>query len=164
MGLALAAALLAAPVAEAADRVLTFAVPGVVATVDAKAGQSVGKGAVLARLDGRTFAAKVASCKAAVAEAELEEKYATDALERARQLFEDLSTSAEEVEKSELRHARAKALLARAKMKLTRAVVQQERATLRAPSAGTVVSVPGYVGQAIQPRAGLQPVVVLSGK
>lgn len=158
------AVVLSATAAQAADRVMSFAVRGVVTEVMAKAGQSVKAGQILARLDGRIFAANVASAKAALTAAELEQTFAADAEKRAVQLFEDLSASAEEVERGQLRHAKAKAGVAAANAKLVKARWKEAQAILRAPSAGTVVKVPGFKGQAVMPRAGVQPVVVLSGK
>lgn len=148
----------------AADRPLSFAVSGVVMEVTAQSGKAVKAGAVLARLDARPFAAKVEMAKAAVAEAEMELKFADQNEVHAKQLFDDLSASAEELETAQLRHAKAKTALATAKAKLTMANWRQERAVLTAPGAGTVVAVPGFVGQVVNPNAGIQPVVVLSGK
>lgn len=148
----------------AADRTLSFAVSGVVLEVTAKAGQTVQGGAVLARLDARPFAAGVEMAKAAAQAAEMEAKFAAQGEVHAKQLFDDLSASAEEYERAQLRHAKARADLAAAKAKLVMAQWRQEQAVLKAPGAGTVVAVPGFVGQAVNPRAGIQPVVVLSGK
>lgn len=165
LGVALAAVIvLSAGAALAADRVLTFPVPGVVVEVSAKAGQAVKQGQILARLDARIFNARLKQAKAAVDAAKLESGFAADAVARAQQLFDDLSASAEELERAKLRQAKAEADLAAATAKLVTCQWRAENAALRAPSGGTVVSVPGFKGQVIDPRAGLQPVVVLSGK
>lgn len=162
--LAGAVAAFSAVPAFAADRPLSFAVSGVVLEVTAQSGKAVTAGTVLARLDARPFAARVDMAKAAVAEAEMELKFAGQGEVHAKQLFDDLSISAEELEHAQLRHAKAKAGLAAAKAKLTMAHWRQEQAVLKAPGAGTVVAVPGFVGQVVNPQAGIQPVVVLSGK
>ena len=60
---------LTATQAYAKDRPLSFAVSGVVSEVNAVAGKAVKAGAVLARLDGRVFAARVKKSQAAVAAA-----------------------------------------------------------------------------------------------
>ena len=76
-------------------------------------------------------------------------------------MFDDLSTSGEELEKADLALAKAQAKHARARARAERAAWRLDRATLRASGAGTVKAVPGYPGMVVDSRAAITPVVVL---
>jgi len=147
--------------AGAGERALTLPVRGVVAEVLVKRGQPVKAGAVLARLDRRPFEARSRAAAARLAARVADLEFASRNRKRIKQLFDDLSTSGEELEKADTELARAKARHARAKARVAMWAWRLERATLRATGAGTVKSVPGYPGMVIDSRAGITPVVII---
>jgi len=159
--LALIALVLAQGPAMAAEKALSFAVSGVVAEIAVKAGAGVAKGAVLARLDPRPFQAERQAAEARAAMTATVLEISDRRLQQTRDLFDSLSTSAEEVEKAEATAARATADDAAAKAALAIARWREERAVLVAPFAGTVARIPGYPGLIVEPAAGAAPVVVI---
>ncbi len=156
--------LLCAGTARAGESKLAFAVPGVVAEVMVKAGQAVVAGAPLARLDALPFAARnkatVARRKAAAASLD----WAVRNRDRVKELFDDLSTSGEELEKAEDALIKAKALHAEAIAHADIAEWRLRRATLRAPAAGTITLVPGYAGMVVNPLSANPTIAVLQTK
>ncbi len=163
-GLAVVVVLAAASAATgalAAERKLAFAVGGVVEKVMVKPGQRVSAGQPLAALDPAPLAARKKAAEAGLKAAQLVHIQAAENFERIRQLYDDLSTSREELEKAEKHLAEAAAHLEKSKARSVIAAWRLERATLRAPGAGVVKSVPGYPGLVVHPRAGFTPVVVL---
>ncbi len=150
--------------AQAGERSLAFPVRGVVAEVLVSAGKTVAKGAPLARLDPRPFKAHLDSAQAGLKSAEKVLGYALQNRNDVRQLFDDLSTSGEALEKAEIRLAKAEAALAKAKAYAEIAAWEMEKATLRAPAPGTVKALRGYAGMVVDPRAGITPVIILSTK
>jgi len=144
-----------------AERALAFAVAGVVEAVLVKAGDGVEKGTELARLDLRVLRAEMAAAAAELKAARLELDLARKNLKRVKQLYDDLSTSLEELEEAELRVIDAEAGAETARADSEVAAWRFERGTLRAPAAGTVKGVPGYPGLVVEPEARFTPVVVL---
>lgn len=159
--LALAAILLWSATAEAAGRKLAFPVAGVVEKIMVKTGQTVKAGAALAVLDLRPFAARARAAAENLLAAENTNKFANENHQRVKQLFDDLSTSTEELEKAQVLLFKAQAGLAKAKSAAVISKWELERATLRAPEAGTVAVVPGYPGMVVNPLAAITPVVIL---
>lgn len=145
----------------AADRSLAFAVSGVVADVKVKAGQSVKVGDVLAVLDLKPFQAKKRAADAALKATKTIFELADLRYNQTRELFDALSTSAENVEIAET--ARAEALIAyeNARRDVALAAWMLERASLKAPFAGTVSSVSGYAGMVVHVHAGTPTIVVV---
>jgi RND family efflux transporter MFP subunit len=144
-----------------AERRLAFAVAGVVEAVMVRPGQKVAKGAPLAKLDLRPFAAEARATAAQLKAAELELEFATTNLKRVKQLFDDLSTSKEEMEQATLRLARAEAGKEAAAAANETAQWRLERATLTAPVAGVVDAITGYIGLVVDPAQRFSPVVVM---
>ncbi len=145
----------------AGERALTFVVPGVVAEVLVKRGQKVAAGAVLARLDARPLEARKRAAEARLKAAAVGLELATRHRARIKQLFDDLSTSGEELERADLALAQARAMHARARARVDLAAWRLDRATLRASGSGIVKAVPGYPGMVVDSRARITPVVVL---
>ena len=77
-------------------------------------------------------------------------------------MFDALSTSAEQVELAQTAQANAKIAYEYARRDAALAAWKLSRATLNAPFAGTVATVPGYVGQVINLNAETAAVVVVS--
>lgn len=159
----LCAALLAglATTPAAAERRLAFAVAGVVEAVLVRPGAKVAKGTALARLDLRPLAAQARAAEAAATAATLEFDLATANMERVQQLYDDLSTSKEELERASLRAARAEAAKLQAMAESEIAAWRLERGTLSAPVAGVVQSITGYIGLVVDPSARFTPVVIM---
>ncbi len=159
--LAVAAMLLWTAAAQAAERKLAFPVAGVVERIMVRTGQAVKAGDALAALDLLPFAARSRAAAENLLAAKSNDKFATENHKRVRQLFDDLSTSGEELEKAQVMMFRARADLAQAKSAAEISKWELERATLRAPKAGTVAVVPGYPGLVVDPRTNITPVIIL---
>lgn len=145
----------------AADRVLSFAVSGVVAEVKVQAGASVQKGDVLAVLDLTPFQAKKRAADGVVKASQVIFDLADRRLGQVQDLFDALSISAEDVEIAETTQANAKMALENARAQQILATWQLNRATLKAPFAGTVASLPGYPGMVINLQADTSAVAVV---
>jgi len=145
----------------AADRALSFAVSGVVAEVKVQTGASVKKGDVLAVLDLTPFQAKKRAADAVVKANQVIFDLADRRLVQVQELFDALSTSAENVEIAETAQANAKKALENARAQQTIATWELGRATLKAPFAGSVASIPGYPGQVVNVNVGVAAVVVI---
>jgi len=151
---------LSAP-ARAADRVLAFAVPGVVAEMKVKAGAQVEKGAILAILDQRPSSARKKASEAKVEAAMVRSELAARRLEQTEQLFDSLSASTEDVENASTTAATARSDLQTAKAQASIIAWRHEHTTLRAPFAGIVTSVPGYPGMIVPHNGDVVPVVII---
>ncbi len=151
----------AAQTAQAAERKLAFPVAGVVERVMVGTGQVVKAGEALAALDLRPFAARARAAAENLLAARNTNKFAAENHQRVKQLFDDMSTSTEELEKAQVLLFKAQAALAQAKSAAAIRKWELERATLRAPKAGTVAVVPGYPGMVVNPLAVITPVVIL---
>jgi len=146
----------------AADRALSFAVSGVVAEIKVQAGASVKKGEILAVLDLTPFQAKKRAADAAVKAGKTIFDLADLRLTQMRELFDALSTSAENVELAETAQAKAMIAYENARAAQTLAAWKLNRATLKAPFAGTIAAIPGYAGQVVNVNAENAPVAVIN--
>lgn len=146
----------------AGERALSFAVSGVVAEVKVQAGSAVKTGDVLAVLDLSVFEANKHATDAAVKATRVILDLADLRYTQTRELFDALSTSAENVEIAKTAQANAKMAHENAKRDAARAAWELNRATLKAPFAGTVSATPGYVGQVVNLNAGTAQVVVIN--
>lgn len=150
--------------AQAAERKLSFAVSGVVASVKVKSGETVNVGSVLANLDQTTFVARKNAADAALDTARLVLQLAEVKAQQVRELFDALSTSQEEVDEAETALANARSGFEAAKSRVEIAGWRLRQATLTAPFSGTVSSVPGYPGMVVNTYAGTQTVIVVNTK
>jgi len=146
----------------AAEQVLSFGVSGVVNAVKVKTGAAVKAGQVLAVLDLVPFQANKRAADSAVKSNKVILDLATRRLDQVRELFDALSTSAEQVELAETAQAEARIAYENARAQATVTGWQLSRATLKAPTAGTISSTPGYVGQVINLNASTPSVMVLN--
>ncbi|OEJ68513.1 efflux RND transporter periplasmic adaptor subunit [Magnetovibrio blakemorei] len=146
----------------AADRALAFAVSGVVADIKVQPGASVAQGDVLAVLDLAPFQARAQAADAAVKATKVILDLASRRLQQTQELFDALSTSAEQVELAQTTQANAKMAYENARRDAALAAWKLGRATLKAPTAGTVASIPGYVGQVVNLNAETLAVVVVN--
>ncbi len=151
----------AAVPANAGERRLAFPVAGVVDKVLVRSGQNVSAGTPLAVLDLLPLSAAKRAADAGLVAAALDHKLAGANMERIRQLYDDLSTSAEELERAESRLTAAAADLEAAKANAEIAGWNLDRGTLRAPRKGVVSGIPGYAGLVVNPDARFTPVVTL---
>ena len=152
-----------ASAAQAAERKLTFAccVKGVIEEVLVKPGDKVQAGQPLARIDASMFKLRVGVEEAKVEAAELTYTVAKKNLQRQQELFDAISTTSSKVEEAEIKLANANANLLDARAHLELAKFKLAFATLKAPFDGTVASVPGFVGQVMNPDVPAEAVIVL---
>lgn len=146
----------------AAEHALAFAVSGVVAEIKVNVGDAVEAGQALAVLDTRPFLARKRAADAAVKATRTVLDLASLRLTQVQELFDALSTSAEQVEIATTAKAQATQAHEDAKAQAELAAWALERATLSAPFAATVSAVPGYAGQVVELAAGVSPVVTLN--
>jgi len=150
----------AAPAA-AFERRLAFAVEGVVEAILVRSGQKVAKGTPLARLDLRVLSAHADAALAAAKASEHALELAKTNAEQISQLYDDLSTSKEELNLAQSHLLTAEADHATARAKSEEAAWRLERGTLTAPVNGRVNSVTGYIGLVVNPAARFTPVIVM---
>jgi multidrug resistance efflux pump len=148
--------------AHAAEHVLAFAVSGVVAEVKVKVGDAVEAGQALVVLDARPFEARKRAADAAQKATRIVLDVANLRLKQVQELFDALSTSAEQVELAKIAQAQAMQAHEAAKAEAELAAWAQERATLSAPFGATVSAVPGYEGQVVELGVEVTPVVTLN--
>ena len=145
----------------AADRSLSFAVPGVIADIKVKPGMKVRQGDVLAVLDQRVLLAAKKASAAKVESMMLRSELLARRLEQTRQLYDSLSASTENVEDAEVAATQAKAELEEARAQAVITAWNLERSTLRAPFTGSITSISGYPGMVIPANGDVVPVVVI---
>lgn len=150
--------------AQAAERALSFPVGGVVAAVKVKSGQHVQAGDVLAVLDLRTFEAAKRAADVARKATKTIFELADVRYNQTKELFDALSTSAENVETAQIERARALMAFEDANRDAVLAQWNLERATLKAPFSGTVSAVPGYSGQVVSTMSSPIDVVVINSE
>ena len=121
-----------------------------VVAVEAEAGQSVGRGAVLAWLDDTAIHDAYESSRSALTSAELSAQIAGRELERARTLVEAGAVAERDVETARLSQTAAQAQLAEARSRLASAEKQLQRTIIRAPFAGVVSERPVSLGDVVQ--------------
>jgi HlyD family secretion protein len=124
-------------------------IPGIVETIHVKANQAVAEDQPLFELEKDLLLAQVAEARAGVRAAEVEERYARIALERASQLERRDATSERALDDARSRAETAAAAIARARAVLESLEVQLRYATIRAPRAGVVLDVAVEEGSAI---------------
>jgi RND family efflux transporter MFP subunit len=123
---------------------LSFNTPGRIAAINVLEGDSVGKGAVLARLDPTSLAAASSSARAEAARAQAD-------LARLESLYKKGWVTAPRVET-------ARAAAAAAEARVQQAGFEVGLATIRAPASGLILRRPGEPGQIVNPG---QTVLVL---
>jgi len=152
---------IAGPV-DAGEWRLAFPVAGVVDKVLVRSGQKVSEGTPMAVLDLQPMSAVKRAADARFVAATLDHKLALAMRQRVQQLYDDLSTSAEELEGAESKLAAAAADLAQASADAVIAGWNLDHGTLRAPRSGVVSGIPGYIGLVVNPKARFTPVVNLN--
>ncbi len=135
---------------------LAFAIPGTLAKILVKRGQSVKQGAPLLLLDAAAIRAQLAQAEAGIAAARAQVVLAQDALAR----LESIQRDDGGVTESQLVQARgqiavAKAQLAGAEAQRDQAKVTADRHTLRAPFEAVVTRIPDGIGVAVAAGAPL---------
>jgi len=143
---------------------LTFAVSGVVSSVNVKVGDKVKVGTVLAVLDLTPFTAAKRAAKATLDLAKLILTQSEVKLEQAQKLFNSLSTSGEELENAIAEHARALSGYEVAKTQVEITTWHWQQATLKSPFDGIVAATPGYPGIVINNDRVNIPIIVINKK
>jgi RND family efflux transporter MFP subunit len=114
-------------------------VPGVIASIDAREGDSVVQGQVLARVDRATLSDALAQAEAGLQRAVAERANADAALARARLVFEKGISSRQDVDDAAARAASLRAAVTEAEAAVAQAQRQVGRTEVRAPMPGVVV-------------------------
>lgn len=139
---------------EASTRVdMAFRVGGYVEAVAIEQGDFVKKGSMLARLRSSDYAQKVATARAAVAEARAQAKLAGTELERARKLYASKTITKADFDTLQARSESAEASVAGAVARVAEAEVARADTTLRAPMDGVVLARSVEVGGLVSPGA-----------
>lgn len=138
---------------------LSLPVSGVVARVEANAGQRVAQGRLLLALDETPFLGSVHEAQAQLARRKIEHDEATRDAKQAQELYERTVLSNVEIENARMKLARAEAGYNEAKAILDRARYRQKVSALRAPFDLVVLSRHVEPGQAVS--AELKPPVLL---
>ncbi|MBF0256132.1 MAG: HlyD family efflux transporter periplasmic adaptor subunit [Gammaproteobacteria bacterium] len=141
---------------------LGFLVSGLISEVPVRPGQQLAQGAVLARLDGRIFAAELSAAEAALKAASLDQEEAQRELDRATELYDRGQLSDHEKQVAQIALAQADSRLEQAKAAQARAAFRAEQAVLRAPFAAEVLEVSAAPGQGVHPHCGPQTLLVLA--
>jgi len=121
-----------------------------VVAIAAEPGQSVARGAVLARLDDSAIRDAYESGRSALASSELNAQIAARELERAKALVAAGAVADRDVETARLAQTGAEAQLAEARSRLASASKQLERTVIRAPFSGVVSERPVSLGDVVQ--------------
>lgn len=138
---------------------LALPVSGVVARVEANAGQRVAQGRLLLALDETPFLGSVNEAQAQLARRKIEHDEATRDAKQAQELYERTVLSNVEIENARMKLARAEAGYNEAKAILDRARYRQKVSALRASFDLVVLSRHVEPGQAVS--AELKPPVLL---
>lgn len=134
-------------------------VPGVVTQLSAERGQSVGAGAVLARIEAEGITSTAAGARSGVAAAEASLALAQRQLESARTLFEAGAMSEIDFRAAQTQFEAAQAQLAAARAQAAGANEQAARTQVTAPFAGQVSQRMVNQGEAVNPGQSLFEVV-----
>lgn len=121
-----------------------------IVAINAEPGQTVARGAVLARLDDASIRDAYESSKSMVTSAELNEQISGRELERAKALVEAGAVAERDVESARLAQTAASAQLADTRARLASAQKQLDRTVLRAPFSGVVSERPVSLGDVVQ--------------
>jgi RND family efflux transporter MFP subunit len=153
----------AATVVSANESKLAAEVGGRLVAIEARAGQRVAKGAVLARLDDTDFVLAVRRAEAAAAQAAARVELAAAQLKRARELVTQgfVSTDAAQIRVTELQLAEADRAAAEAQLATARNAL--DKTAIRAPFAGVVRERLGQVGETVLPGTPLLTLVDAGG-
>lgn len=153
-GKAMTSRLFPGVIAAEVETTLGFLTAGRIATRPVDLGDSVEKGAVLAKLDQVTLAEDVAAARAALASARALADYAAQSLKRTTELHRRGVASEATLEAAQAEDLSARAEMQAAEAELARAEDAERYGTLTAPAAGVVSSVlaePGTVVNAGTP-------------
>lgn len=137
---------------------ISFRVDGAIISLPVKAGNTVKKGQVIARLDTRDYELNVRRLESQLALAEIQVRQATAELGRVQALFEAHTTSRSDFDQVRTARDAAEAQRNAAREALNQARNQVQYGTLEAPRDGTIIAVPVNVYQVV---AAGQPVAVL---
>lgn len=134
-------------------------VPGVVTQLSADRGQSVGSGAVMARIEAEGITSTAAGARSGAAAAEAGLALAQRQLESARTLFEAGAMSEIDFRTAQTQYESAQAQLAAARAQAAGANEQADRTVVTAPIAGQVSQRMVSQGEAVTPGQSLFEVV-----
>jgi len=141
---------------------LNAATDGVIQRILVEPGQRVSRGDLLLQLDDRPHRARLAQARARAERLKPPLQTAELEFERAQELYDrdSLSTVALQQAESRLAEARGAYEAARAEQQLAEYDLEQTR--IRAPLAGRVLRLETRVGQYVNPRVSLSPLLILA--
>ena len=84
-----------------------------------------------------------------------------DRLEQSQELFDALSISGEELEKSKIEYAKSLSGYKVAKSQVEIATWRLQQATLKSPFVGIVTAIPGYPGIVVNNNGFEKPIIVI---
>jgi RND family efflux transporter MFP subunit len=143
------------------ERVVELSLPvsGVIKTVNVVEGQNVEQGELLLELEAVPFKARKDELESQVRLLQAEKEFTSKELERNKELYDRLSLSTVDLDKSKLDLVRAESKLAAMRAELAVARYQEEKSRLYAPISGKVTERNVEPGQTV--RTDLQPPVLL---
>ena len=130
---------------------LSFRVGGEIRELNARLGQSVAAGDVLARLDSTDYDLRLKQLESQLAQTEAQFKEARSSYDRTRELYEASSVSKSDLDRSRAQFESAQAQRSGMLQGLELARQQVDYCTLRAPLNGTVSRVPVEVHNTVAP-------------
>lgn len=164
--------LLASTPVQALDGVLDWAhkvelglpVSGVIAEVNAGAGQQFKKGDVLLRLESAPFTAAVQQAEAALLRAQLQYRKAKRDDTQSRELYERQVLSTTQLEDAAMALQEAAAAVKDAKGRLQSAQYKLDKSVMTAPFDAVILNVKAVPGQTVINRLQSQPLVTLASR
>jgi RND family efflux transporter MFP subunit len=130
---------------------LSFKVSGSINTLNAKVGQGVKQGQLIAELDDQDFRLQVQQAQASYAQARAQLVNARAAYSRAQKLYEASSASRSDLDSARAAAASARAAVAAAAKQIELARSQLTYCKLKAPTDGTIAMVSAEVGENVIP-------------
>jgi membrane fusion protein (multidrug efflux system) len=145
---------------EAADSATVRAqLGGTIQQIGPELGQTVQKGALLARIDARSLGDQAASARAQVTSAQAQLDVARREVERSRALVAAGAIARRELEQAESRAQAQQAAVDQARAQLSTSAKQLGDATVRAPMAGVVAQRAINTGDVVTPGATLYQII-----
>lgn len=133
-----------------AETKLSFRANGLIVLLDAKNGDKVKKGQLLAKLDQKDISLSYEKTKASVASAKSQMETAKSNLEREKQLYQSNSASLNDYEQAKNSFANAKSSYETAKKSMNIQASQFEYTKIKAPTSGIITSVNALVNEFAQ--------------
>lgn len=123
------------------DSLISFRVAGTIEEIPVQVGDSVRKGALIARLDPRDYEINVQQAEASLAQVRAQARQAAADRDRVEALYENDNTSKNELDAARAADESYRAQVRAARSKLDLARLQREDTSLRAPRDGAIAEI-----------------------